>query len=236
MVEKKDFTKLVLGTPASTPLPTQVVVVTIGDNRFINKYVNALWGKIVDEASLMRKDLSLLADDEFADCPLTKENLHDYLLFLLDRRIAFVNQECREWFRTKALYIPDYWQFLLSCIGEVDVRSQGIRLKPKTREASKMSMDQALIFSEQLSQFKEFIYMEKTAFPKSIEGDVEVMSSALIADQVRSMNHDVPPLHQFVVGCADFKLERESAFAMLYRVRYADTDTLLHSVSFRDFV
>jgi len=57
--------------------------------------------------------------------------------------------------------------------------------------------------------------------PRNVEGNSEVMSTALIGMYVRAQ-HKVNPLSTYVSAFMGLKLRQEATFQVLYRVKYDD--------------
>lgn len=238
MSEEIDFKTLELGTCQATPVKTEVIRVKVSTNQLSQGYVKAMLNYLrLDPRG--EKILGFLPEvkcEAHAKCPLNAENLERYLMFLLEKRCEYVADMCLNFGRLRGLYIPSYWQFVLSMIGEVRLRNRGLVIVPETADKSDMTLEEAYAVSQQLGEFEDIIHLHKAAFPTSKEGDEAVMTSALIADHVRSMSEAVHPAMTYVTAIANMKLAEETRFAVLYRIDYDDLSNYVIQSSFHRMV
>jgi hypothetical protein len=89
-------------------------------------------------------------------------------------------------------------------------------------QESKMSFEEALVISEKIGSFQDDLQIVKDAMPRSIEGDVDVMSTALIADYVRALKPVEHVASTYVTAFLGMRLKEEAAMGALYRVQYDD--------------
>lgn len=219
----------------ATPIETEVITVKVSTNQLSLGYVSALINRLcTDElGERILRTLPKVQKESYEKCPLNEKNLERYLKFLLEQRCLYIADKCTLWGRLRGLYIPSYWQFVLSMIGEVRVRARGIVIKPVAAESSDMDIEEAYCISRQLLEFEEVIHLHNAAMPRTKEGHTDVMTSALIADRVRSMTDSVHPALAYVVAIADMKLAEETKFAVLYRIQYDDFSNFVYQSSFR---
>lgn len=152
---------------------------------------------------------------------LKSEEVEEYAKYILSERVKCVKGECKDFRKLKSLYIPSYLQYNISMIGEVVIREKGIRLIP-TCEPSEMTLDQALVISNKIGAFEDDLQVVRDAMPREITGDRDVMSTAMIAGYVRSMEKVQHVSATYVTAFLGMKLRQELAFATLYRVQYDD--------------
>lgn len=203
------FINMDLGTSKPTSVPMETVEVTIGGDLledFGKAFVKEAWRKNPLRAEQVN---------------LTPEEVQDYCDYLLTQRVKQIHDDCPDWRKLKNLYIPAFIQYNLSMIGLVILRDRGLKLIP-TIEASKMSFEEALAISEKIGSFEDDLQIVKDAMPRSIEGDVDVMSTALIADYVRALKPVEHVASTYVTAFLGMRLKEEAAMAALYRVQYDD--------------
>lgn len=166
---------------------------------------------------------------------LTKEEMVAYVWYLMVMRVKIVNNERVERRFLSQMYIPAYIQQVLALIGEVTIRDKGLVLKPVVdltedesannhRNPKLLTDAEALAISEKIGAFEDHMYMMKKAMPLDIEGDREVMTTALIAGYVRSMEKLSHPALAYISAFLNFKLREEGVLSILYRVRYDDIE------------
>lgn len=234
MREEFDLKSFEMGTFQPTPVKTEVIQVAVSTNQLSQGYVSALLNHLRLDAR-GAKILEYLPDvksEAHALRPLNAQNLEKYLMYLLEKRCEYVADKCTDFGKLRGLYIPSYWQFVISMIGEVRLRSRGLVIRPIAADSSGFSLEDAYAVSQQLGEFEQIINLHKAAFPRIKEGDEDVMTSALIADQVRSMSEAIHPAMTYVTAIANMKLAEETKFAMLYRIQYDDLSNFVIQSSF----
>lgn len=213
--------------PTSVKLET--INVQLSEDNLIRPYAKAL----VEQG---RRANPLLFDVE----PLDEEEVFQYCEFLVHQRVLSVQGECPLWRKLKVLHVPVWIQHAMSQIGEVILRNIGIRLMPTmdkdeliqvanndgspTAVDRYISYDRALEISNKLAAYENDLSIVTDAMPRGIDGNVDVMSSAMIADYVRTLNPVKHVASTYVARFAGFKLEQEVAFSALYRVQYDDLE------------
>jgi hypothetical protein len=204
------FTNLDLGSAKPISVPMETIEVKVEGDLFGN-YAKAF----VKEA--MRKN-PLRAEQ----VNLTAEEVDAYSRFLLTKRIESVNGVCSDFRKLKGLYIPAWIQFNLAMIGRVVIRDRGITLMPVEDHASQMTLEEAIKVSEKIGMFEDDLQIVQDAMPRTEDGDLDVMSTALIAGYMRSLNPVKHPMSTYAAAFMGLKLKEEMAFAALYRVQYDD--------------
>jgi hypothetical protein len=204
------FATLDLGSVKPTSVPNQVIETEVDGSLFGN-YAQAFVKEAYRKNPLRAEQVQLKA-----------EELEDYARFLLTKRIESINGNCSEFRKLKVLYIPAWIQYNLAMIGLVNIRDRGITIIPVEKNPSTMTLEEAIKVSEKIGMFEDDLQIVQDAMPRDIHGDVDVMSTALIAGYMRSLN---PVKHVAATYAAAFmglKLREELAFAVLYRVQYDD--------------
>jgi hypothetical protein len=213
---KKEF-NLDFGTVISTSAALQTIEVEI-DPELIMK----------DYARVFTANLQRVNHDKFLDSGITQEKVFDYFKGILKIRVESVQNNCPNWRKAKALYIPAWVQFAISRVGEYIDRKRGLKFVPVYEEQYDLSS--MLEFSITLSSWVEDgIDMFKDAFPRDREGDPDTMSLAVIDNYVKGINQ-VPSINSYIAAFLGFKLKSDNNFAMLYRIRYDDVDFISSSL------
>lgn len=210
------FDELDLGTGSPTSVSMETIDVQISGSALLTNFAKAF----VQEAQ--RK-----SPLRFQVQPLTAEEVDDYCQYLLYQRVLSVKQECPHWRKLKVLFIPSFVQYNMSLVGKVVLRQFGLTLQPTMEPITKTdgsiySYDDALIISEKIAAFEDCLQMVQDAMPRGIDGDVDVMSTALISGYVRSMHVVKHLASTYVAAFMNLTLQKEAAFSALYRVQYDD--------------
>lgn len=205
------FMELDLGTSKPTPVTTETIDVIVDSEVMLGKYATAF----IREAG--RVHASLLDREG-----LTEEEVSNYCDFLLDQRVACVHDTVTNWRALKTLYIPSWIQFALSTIGRVVIRDRGLIINPIKPERSKLTFDEAKTISDKIGAFIDDLQIVQDAMPRDIDGDADVMTSALIAGYVTSMKPITHVVSSYMAAFLGLKLREEMSFRVLYRVQYDD--------------
>lgn len=154
---------------------------------------------------------------------LTSEELTEYFTQILALRVQYIHDECKVWRQIKQLNIPTWIQFVISQVGRLIDYDFGLKVIPQLDY--QIDLNFLLNVSIRLEAFKsDGVTMHKDAFPRSKDGDKDVMSMALIEGFVYSRTKDAHPLQSYVSAFLGLKLIEEQTFKILYRVRYDDVD------------
>jgi len=199
------------GSVKGYAVPTEVVEVEISASDMLSDFARAF----VSEAYRVNPGKAERVQ-------LSKEELVSYANYLMTKRIDFVHDDCNDFRKLKALYIPSYIQYILSMIGIFEDRDYGLKFIPVAKERSEMTFEEAIAISEKIGSFIDDLQIVEDAMPRDISGDRDVMSSALIAGYVRSIRKDVHPSATYAVAFANMQLRKEAAFKTLYRIQYDD--------------
>lgn len=208
---KVSFEDLDLGTGKPTSVPVETVSVQISSLNLLGNYAQAFVKEAFRVNPLRAEQIEL---DE--------SEVESYCHYLLTQRIAAVKGQCPEWRKLKALYIPSWIQYNLSMIGVVTIRHKGLRLVPEMESPSTMTYEQALSISEKIGMLIDDLQIVQDAMPRGDEGNIDVMSSALIADYVRALEPVEHVASTYVTAFLGMKLKEEAAMQVLYRVQYDD--------------
>jgi hypothetical protein len=87
---------------------------------------------------------------------------------------------------------------------------------------SDMTLERAYQISEKIGSFERDLQIVRDAMPRSMDGNPDVMSSALIAGYVRSYKPVGHPAATYVTAFSNMKLRQEMALSALYRIQYDD--------------
>lgn len=204
------FANLDLGSAKPTSKPMDEIEVKVEGDLFGN-YAQAFVHEAYRKNPLRAEQVKL-----------TPEEVDAYSRFLLTKRIECLTLDCKDYRKLKALYIPVWIQYNLSMIGIVMIRDRGIKLVPIEEHPSTMSIEEALAISDKIGMFEDDLQIVQDAMPRSPEGDLDVMSTALIAGYMRSMNPVKHVASTYAAAFMGLKLKEEIAFSALYRVQYDD--------------
>jgi len=204
------YSTLDLGSAKPISVPMETIEVKIGGELF-GDYATAFVKEAYRKNPLRAEQVGLKT-----------EEVQDYVKFLTTQRILSVRGECSNFRRLKVLYIPTWIQYNLTMIGNVIIRDRGIRLVPVEDEPSSMTLEQAIRVSEKIGMFIDDLQIVQDAMPRDDSGDVDVMSTALIAGYMRSLNPVKHVASTYASAFMGLKLRQEAAFQALYRVQYDD--------------
>lgn len=214
------FESMVIGTTKPNPVPVETIEVEVSVDQMVENYGKAF----LTEA---RRKNPVLAER----VNLTVEEITSYCDYLLAQRVAMVHDECTDYRRIKVLWIPAYVQYCLSLIGEVHLRDRGLKLVPVYGGGDVLTFEQALEISEKISQFIDDLCIVQDAMPRVTTGNVDVMSTALIAGYMRAINPVTHLAATYVSAFLNMKLRQETAFQALYRVQYDDLQYILAALT-----
>lgn len=219
-MEKQKYSELDFGTKSSTPIPTEKIEVEVSTDALVTNYCHAMVMRMITQAGKVYEQI-----------PIQEEELETYLAYLLWKRCEQCGNGCKDYGRLKTLWIPSYWQFVLSMIGRLTKRSYAITVIPVSVGDCPLTFEEAKAISDKLGEYEMVLHMERASMPTGTEGDEDVMSSALIANTVRSMSLTMHPAMSYVVAIANMKLKQETAFRALYRAQYDDLGAIALQMS-----
>jgi hypothetical protein len=214
MVPQFDF-----GKTNPTSIKTETVNVRISEENLFPEYAKLF----VDEA---RRSNPL----KYAQVRLTIEEMESYVRFLIYWRIKYVHNECNIWRKLKILYIPVWIQYAMAMVGEVRMRDLGLIFMP-TFDEQVISFEEASNISSKVGEFLDELQIVRDAFPRTIEGDPDVMSTAIIEDYVRSIRPVEHVAATYLTAFMGMKLQEELAMKILYRKEYDDIAFIAASIT-----
>lgn len=204
------FNQLDLGSAKPISVPMETIEVKVEGDLF-EDYARAFVKEAYRKNPLRAEQVGLTADE-----------VTDYIRFLLTKRIESISGNCSDFRKLKPLYVPVWIQYNLAMIGIVTIRDRGIKLVPVEEEPSNMTLAEALAVSEKIGMFIDDLQIVQDAMPRSDQGDIDVMSTALIAGYMRSLTPVKHVASTYASAFMGMKLKEEMAFAALYRVQYDD--------------
>lgn len=213
MEKGAEYQKLDLGSNPAITVPLEIVEVTVTAKGLVGDYATAFC-----------REAARINPERAKQVMLDETELVEYAEYLLAKRIEIVQNKCPDYRHLKSLYIPGFLQYVLSLVGEVTDRSFGLKMVPVLDAPSKMTFQQALRISDKIGSFERDMSVFLDAMPRSSEGDMQVMSTALIDGFVRSFKRDIHPAVTYVTAFLGMKLRQEAAFRVLYRVQYDDVE------------
>lgn len=205
------FKGLDIGSSKPTSVPNENVEVEIGSETLFGSYAKAFIAEARRVNPLRMEQIGLTVDE-----------VEKYSQFLLERRVAYVNDACVDFRKLKPLYIPSFIQYNLAMVGKLILRDDGLTLIPVYNGPKPISLDKAYAISEKIGSLENDLQIVQDAMPRDVLGDVDVMSTALIAGYVRSIKPVEHVASTYVTAFLGMKLRQEAAFAVLYRVQYDD--------------
>lgn len=211
--QRTPFSQMDIGSAPAISIPLETVEVEVTALALLGDYAKAF-----------RREAQRVNPKRAEQVQLEDEELVEYADYLLTKRLQVIQNNCPDFRKLKILYIPSFLQYVLSMIGEVTNREFGLRLVPVQAHPSKMTFEQALAVSEKIGSFERDLQIVQDAMPRSIEGDSNVMSTALIDGYVRSYKKVEHPAATYVTAVLGMKLRQETAFRVLYRIQYDDVD------------
>jgi len=217
-MSQNQFQNLNFGTGLPSPVKMETVEVELSAAEMMDDYCKAF----INEAN---RKMPLTAALEGA---LTLDELKQYCEYLLNERINCVYLNCKDWRKLKVLYIPSFIQYVLSCVGEVIVRDYGIKFMPTLADnPNRIKFEDAVKISDKISAYKDSLQMIRDAMPRGVEGDLNVMSCAIIEGYIRSWRKVDHPSFTYVAAFLKAKLKNEIALKALYRIQYDDIDYIV---------
>lgn len=205
------FESLDLGTTKPTSIPQEIVHVVLSTENLTGPYGKAF----VQEAYRVNP---LRAEQ----VKLTAEEVQSYANYLMTKRVDYVHDECNDFRKLKLLYIPSWIQYCLTMVGQLTKRDVGLKVLPEMENRSDMTYEEALEISNKIGAFEDDLQIVKDAMPRSMDGNEDVMSTALVADYVRALKPVQHVAATYVTAFLGMKLREEVAFQALYRVQYDD--------------
>lgn len=209
---RASFTTLDLGSAKPTSVKMEEVVVTINGDLF-GQYAKAFVKEAYRKNPLRAEQVDL-----------QESEVEKYCYYLLMKRVECVQGNCTDFRKLKVLYVPAWIQHNMAMIGRVLLRDQGLKLVPEMGEKSDMTYTEAVAVSEKIGMFIDDLQIVQDAMPRTDEGDVDVMSTALIADYVRSLKAVTHVASTYVTAFLGMRLKEEIAMSALYRIQYDDIE------------
>lgn len=178
---------------------------------------------ISDYAKAYKSELGRRNPARDAAVDLTIEELQKYFLGILAIRFDQIEGECKVWRQAKELYIPAWIQFVISQVGRVVDVEKGLVMIPIYK--GEYDINELLDISNKLQVFKpDGVSLLKDAFPRTTDGDKDLMSMAIIDGYVKAMSKIPHPIQSYVSAFLGMQLEKEAAFKVIYRIRYDDVE------------
>lgn len=209
-INASNFETLDLTGTKPTSVPMETIEVEISSDNLLGNYAKAFVSEAYRVAPLKAQQLDL-----------TVEEVSDYCSYLLYQRVLSVRGDCKDFRKLKVLYVPIWIQYNISMIGEVIIREKGLRLIPLIDRPS-ITFEEALQISEKIGSLENDLQIVQDAMPRDPKGNKDVMSTALIAGYVRSIEKVEHVASTYVTAFLGMKLKEEAAMQVLYRIQYDD--------------
>lgn len=204
------FTTLDLGSANPISVPMETIETEVSGAMF-KEYASAFVKEAWRKNPLRAEQIGL-----------TEQEMLDYTEYLMFKRIECVNNNCKDFRKLKALYIPAWIQHCLTLIGEVIIRDKGIKIVPVMNGECRLKFEEAARISDKVGMLIDDLQIVRDAMPRVPEGNQDVMTTALIADYMRSIEKVTHPAFTYVSAFLGLKLKEETMWASLYRVQYDD--------------
>lgn len=153
---------------------------------------------------------------------LTVEDLQHYFKGIIKIRVESTTDEgCRNWRLAKKLAIPAKLEMTISALGIVYIRESGLKLIPEFDFNYDMNL--MLQVSQIIESFgHDGLYFFKDAFPRSSEGNVELMSFICKDGTVFGTTNVLPPEMAYVAGYLGLQITEEGSkpYSFRYLVPY----------------
>lgn len=205
-----DFSQLDLGTGSPTYHHMDVVHAKISSGELLTQFAKAFVAEAARKNPLRAQVVGL-----------TAEEVDKYCQFLLWQRVLSVKDQCKDWRKLKVLWIPCFVQHTLTLVGKVVDRQVGLTILPEM-EPVEVTLTEAIAISEKIAAFQNDLAMVMDGMPRGPLGSIDLMSTALIADAVRSYRVLQDVSQSYISVFLGLKLQEEQAMSALYRIRYDD--------------
>lgn len=155
--------------------------------------------------------------------PLTEDDLIDYFRAIIKIRVdSTTPQGSKDWKLAKQLRLPAKLELAISALGVVTIREIGVKLKPVYDY--EYNMDKLLEISEALGAFEaDGLYLFKDCFPRSMDGNLELMSFICRDGLVFGKNKELPPAMAYVAGYLGLEMT-DKAYDCQYLVPFESVD------------
>lgn len=209
------------------PVDYQVVEVEIHPDFMVADWGEAYAADLERRNPLKFKSSSYLFNGEKKQ--LTAQVITNYMAQLIIYRVDDVNNKLKGLYHlVKQLGIPTWIQYVISSIGNADDWDRGLHFVPVLPQSVvMMDINEMLAISHVLRSFtsdgKPFF---TNAWPKTKDGDKDVMSYAVVDGFVSGNDKSALPIKTYVAGFLGAKLRQEITFKMLYRMNYDEVAQL----------
>lgn len=161
-----------------------------------------------------------------AEMNLTEEELYDYEVFLIHKRVEIVQGRCKDFRLIRRFAMPCFIERVLTDIGKVRIPERGLIIYPKVDESIEtIPVLEAQKISDRILAFYDDLSIVVGAMPGTEAGNPETMTMALIEDYVRGMGDYNDPVLEYIVYFLKLQLE-EKQFNCLYYMEYDDAKTI----------
>lgn len=212
------FATMTFGSAGPIPAKMETIKVQVNPEIMVDSYAEAFVKEGIRKNPLLAERVGL-----------KNEEMKQYARFILKQRVLSVYGDCSLYRQLKPLYIPSYLQYAISMIGEVTIRHKGIHIVP-VMEEEVISIEEARAISDKIAAFEGTLQVVRDAMPRDPKGDVDTMSTALIADYAMSIEKVEHESSAYVASFLGFKLQEELAFKVLYRTQYDDLDYISSAI------
>lgn len=168
--------------------------------------------------------------------PLTKQEIHDYVCYLIEARVKHVNGKRSLPKSDFAVKIPSFVSYLLCQIGYVEQSSVQLRIVPSFERTENMILSKDDEIYQFVTRISNLIYIiapkaVNRGFPSNMEGNADFMSMTLIDGIMKSCHANVEPAIAFASAFLEAKRLSD---LMTAHVSYGSLDrysNFIHDVS-----
>jgi len=199
---------------------------------YVTEYVDFSTSSIFDEiADVLADDASWVARAELnaGDEYISNADMKRYLRTLVFMRVAHVNNELKREFRSisKQLFVPNFFSIILTAIGKVDDKENGVVLLPtyqhELKEAATLFMTEKemLAMSAKIGRITDDGFKAVKHWDNNVDGVLDFMALTIVESTVKSYRRGSK---SYAIFAALFsRMALQQATGLNYRITYGKT-------------
>lgn len=227
LANMEKFKGLNYGTVPTTANFREVLVEDTPEN--MSGFARAYTSLLEQRNPLKFKSSVVTVDGE--QVKLSEKVIFDYFVQLMKYRLRTVHNKSVPWRQMRQLCMPAWIQAALSWTGRAIDNDRGWIIIPQFDEEDVLDITSMLSISLALEQFsvdgKPFF---KDAFPRSIDGDLDMMSFSIHDDYSWSTKREVTPVASYMATFCGMKLVEPEEYQRFYTVRFDSVDFTLQMI------
>lgn len=162
---------------------------------------------------------------EVKSVKIDEDILSNYFKQIIIFRVRSVADQTVPWRQMKQLVMPAWIQYVISTVGKVYDKENGLLFIPVCQDDDVMSIEDMLSISVAIEIFSnDGKHFFNDAFPREKTGDHDVMSMAIINQIITGSDKLAAPIASYVAGFLGMKLAEETSYKARYRVQYDDAE------------